>query len=62
MTVQELIKELKKYPSNAVIVRAVDWENPDDDGYIKTVEVNELGTQTIYDNQFDGDDEVQVMF
>ena len=61
MTVSELINELKKYPSDMVVVKVVDFENCDEQGNAKTEPIDNVQTQTYVDLQFGDYDETELM-
>lgn len=61
MTVKELIKELQQYPSKMEVVRIVDFENPDENGNLKVEPIDQVFTQTYYDDQFGDDNDVTVV-
>ena len=61
MTIKELIKELQQYPSNMEVVRIVDFENPDEDGKVKVEPIEQVMTQTYYDDQFGDENDVTVV-
>jgi hypothetical protein len=51
MTVSELIKELKKYPSDAKVVAVGDWEKVDGDGRLtECIEFESTSSQIWYDD------------
>lgn len=61
MNVGELINELKKYPSDMLVVKVVDFENCDEYGNVKTEPIYNVQTQTYVDLQFGDDDETELM-
>ena len=62
MTVKELIMELSKYDDNWDVVRVTDFENTDDNGLCMVETIENVSTQTYYDDQFGTDnDETVVM-
>jgi hypothetical protein len=62
MTVEQLIKELKKYPKDANVFTILDWEKVDDDGKLtECKEVDDITSQTWYDDTGFGRDYVEVI-
>jgi len=60
MTVKELIKELREYPSDMTVTVPVDWDNVDEFGNIEVAEIEHVIEQVYPDVQF-GDNEVREL-
>jgi len=60
MTVEDLINELRQYPSDLKVVKVTDFENTDEYGLCQVEDIENLQTQTYVDTQF-GDDEETVL-
>jgi len=61
MTVKELINELKQYPMDMVVVKVMDWDNPDEFGNLEVAPIECISTQTYPDVQFGDNDETELM-
>jgi hypothetical protein len=61
MTVAELIKELKKYPSDMDVTKVTDWENCDEFGNLETADIECVSTQTYFDTQMGDNDLTKVL-
>jgi hypothetical protein len=61
MTVAELIKELKKYPSDMAVTKVTDWDDCDEFGNLPTADIECVSTQTYFDTQMGDNDLTEVL-
>jgi hypothetical protein len=61
MTVSELTIELKQYPQNMKVTFVTDFENTDDNGLCQVQDIENLSTQTYFDDQFGADNDETIL-
>lgn len=61
MTAGELIKELRKFPSEMTVTKVVEWNNVDEFGNLETEDIDTVDTQYYPDVQFGDNDKEEII-